>query len=166
MFLITDFYWSTALVNLCSLNRKNRFIKNILNNFGHVHFCAPITNWHSKVQCLSHKCHLQNGSWRWQPLIAQVPAGKSKAILPLHVGSQLSKFTKKNNHVPYNMKWKCCPPSSIQFWHLFRKCAFTRINSISEKQSISRLILAFNSSHVWGFVAYTSFFKCPHGQKS
>ena len=31
----------------------------------------------------------------------------------------------------------------------FRKCAFTRINSVSEIQSISRLILAFNSSNVW-----------------
>ena len=40
---------------------------------------------------------------------------------------------------------------SKHFWHLFRKCAFTRINSICEIQSISRLILAFNSFNLWGF---------------
>ena len=32
----------------------------------------------------------------------------------------------------------------------FRKLAFTWINSIYEIQSISRLILAFNSSNMWG----------------
>ena len=54
--------------------------------------------------------------------------------------------------VPYNMRcWKCCPPSSTHFWRLFRKYAFTQINSISQIQSISCLILAFNSSNVWGF---------------
>ena len=64
----------------------------------------------------------------------------------------LSKITKKNNHEPYNMRcWKCCPPLSTYFWYHFKKCAFTRINSISEIQSISRLILAFNFSNVWGF---------------
>ena len=89
---------------------------------------------------------------------SQVPACKSKAIPSLHGGLQSSKITKKKIHVLHNMRyWKCCLP----FWHLFRKCAFTRINSISEIQSISRLVLAFNSSNVWGFVAYTLFFKCP-----
>ena len=74
---------------------------------------------------------------------------------PLHRGLQLSKITKKNNHVPYNMRsWKCCPPSSTHFWHLFRKCAFTRINSSSEIESISRLMLIFNSSNVWGVCNY------------
>ena len=115
------------------------------------------------LQCLSLKCCPQHGAWRWQPLIAQIPAGKSKATLPLHDGLQFSRITKKNNHIPCNMRcWKCCPPSSTHFWHLFRKCAFTQINSISETQSISRLILAFSSSNVWVFVAYTLFFKCPH----
>ena len=37
---------------------------------------------------------------RW----AQVLAGKLEAIPPLHGGLQLSKITKKNNHVPYNMR--------------------------------------------------------------
>ena len=79
------------------------------------------------VQCLSLKCRPQHGGWQWQPLIAQVPAGKSKAMLPLHGGLQLSKITKKNNHIPYSMRcWKCCPPSSTHFWQLFRKCSFTR----------------------------------------
>ena len=49
---------------------------------------------HSNIQCLSLKCHQQHGGWRWQPLISQVPAGKSKAIPPLHGGLQLSKITK------------------------------------------------------------------------
>ena len=113
------------------------------------------------IQCLSLKCRPQHGGWQWQLLIAQVPAGKSKAVPPLHRGLQLSKITKKNNHVvPYNMRcWKCCPPSSTHFWHLFRKCAFTRINSISEIQSISCLILAFNSSNMWKFVIFkTNYF--------
>ena len=35
---------------------------------------------------------------------------------PLHGGLRLSKITKRNNHVPYNMR--CCSPSSIHFWHL------------------------------------------------
>ena len=77
------------------------------------------------------------------------------------LGWQLGKITKKNNHIPYNVRYWKCPPSSIHFWHLFRKCAFTWINSISEIQSISCLILAFYSSNVWGFVAYTLFFQCP-----
>ena len=63
-------------------------------------------------------------------LIAQIPAGKSKTIPPLHGGLQLSKIAKKNNHVPYNMRcWKCCLPSSTHFWHLVRKSAFTRISN-------------------------------------
>ena len=86
---------------------------------------------------------------------------KSKAIPPLHGGLQLSKITKINNRVPYYMRcWKCCLSSSTHFCHLFRTCAFTRINSSSEIQSISHQIIAFNSSNVWGFVAYTLFFKC------
>ena len=113
------------------------------------------------LQCLSRKCCLQRGGWWWQSLIAQVPAGKSKAIPMLHDGLQLSKITKKNNHVPYNMRYWKYPLSSIHFWHLFRKCVFTRINSISEMLSISRLILAFNSSNVWGFITYTLYFKVP-----
>ena len=56
--------------------------------------------------------------------------------------------------------YKCFPPSSTHFWHHFRKCVFIRINSCSEKESISRLIHAFNSPNVCGFVAYTLFFKC------
>ena len=112
------------------------------------------------VQSFLLKCRLQHSSQWWQPLIAQVPAGKLKATPPWHGGLQLSKITKKNNHVPYNMRcWKCCPPSSTHFWHLFRKRAFTCIKSSSEIESISRLILTFNSSNVWGFVAYTLFFK-------
>ena len=105
------------------------------------------------IQCLPLKCCPQHSGRRWQPLIAQILAGKLKAIPPLHGSLQLSKITKKNNHVsvPYNMRcWKCCPPSSTHFWHLFRKCAFTQINSISEIQSIPCLILAFNSFNVWG----------------
>ena len=81
------------------------------------------------IQCLLLKCCLKNNGWRWEPLIAQVPAGKSKAEPPLHVSLQLSKIIKKNNHVPYNLRcWKCCPPSSKHFWHLFGKCAFTQTN--------------------------------------
>ena len=56
--------------------------------------------------------------------------------------------------------WKCCPASSIHFWHLFRKYAFTQINSISEIQSISRLILSFNCCNAWGLVTCTFFFRC------
>ena len=52
------------------------------------------------IQCLSLKYRPQHGGWRWEPLIAQVPACKSKAIPPLHGGLKLSKITKKNNHVP------------------------------------------------------------------
>ena len=93
------------------------------------------------LQCFP-KCRLQHGGWRGQPLIVQVPAGKSKAIPLLYSGLQLSKITKINNHVPYNMRcWKYCLPPSTHFWHVFMKCAFTRINSISEIQSISRLIV-------------------------
>ena len=108
-----------------------------------------------KVQCFLLKCCPKHDSWQGQPLIAQVLAGKSKAIPPLHGGLQLRKITNKNNHVPYNMRcWKCCPPSSTHFWHPFRKYAFTWINSVSEIQSISRLILTFNSSTVRGFVIF------------
>ena len=105
------------------------------------------------VQCFR-LCRPQRGGWRWQPLNAQVPAGKSKAIPSLHGDLKFSKFTKKNNHSPYNMRcWKCCL-SSTHFWNLFRKCAFTRINSFSEVQSILRLILAFSSSNAWGFAIF------------
>ena len=109
------------------------------------------------------KCRSQHGGWRWQPLIVQVLASKSKAIPPLHGILQLSKITKKNNRLPYDMRcWKCSPPSSTHFWHLFfRKCEFTRFNSISKTQPISRLILAFSSSNLWGFVAYTLFSRLP-----
>ena len=100
-----------------------------------------------RIRCLSLKCRPQHDGRRWQPLIPQVPTCKSNAIPPLHCGLQLSKITKKNNHIPYNMRcWICCPPSSS---HFLRKCAFTRITSYSEIESILRLILAFNSSNVW-----------------
>ena len=90
------------------------------------------------------------------------PGQQIEINTPLHGGLQLRKVTKKNNHVPYIMGcWKCCPTSSTHFWHLFRKCAFTCIDSISETQSISPLILAFNSSNVWEFVVNTLFFMCP-----
>ena len=102
------------------------------------------------VQSLLLKCRTQHSGWRWHPLVAQVPAGKSNAIPPLHGSLQLSKITKKNNHVPYNMRCWERPSSSTHFWHLFRKCAFTCINLISEIQSISSLIPAFNSFNVWG----------------
>ena len=42
------------------------------------------------IQCLYLKCRPQHGGWRWQPLIAQVPAGKSKPFSPLHGGLKLS----------------------------------------------------------------------------
>ena len=116
---------------------------------------------------LSLKCRLQHGGWQWQSLITQVLAGKSKAISSLHGSLQLSKITKESNHIPYNIRcWKCCPPSSTHFWLLFSNSAFTWINSISKIQSISRLVIAFNFFNVWGFVAYTLFFKCPHTKKS
>ena len=112
-----------------------------------------------KIQCFSLKCPSQHIGW--QPLIAQVPAGKLKATPPLHGGLQLSKISKKNNHVLYNMRcWKC-PPSSTHFWHLFRKCSFTWINSVSEIQSISRLLLNFNSSNVWGIRCIHFIFQVP-----
>ena len=47
--------------------------------------------------------------------------------------------------------WKFCSPSYTHFWHLFRKCAFTRINSISEIRTVNFTPLTFNSSNVWGF---------------
>ena len=84
---------------------------------------------------------------------SQGPGRQIESNTPLHDILQLSKITKKNNHVPYNMRcWRLCPPSATYFWHLFRKCTFTQINSISDIQSISRLILAFNSPYmcVWG----------------
>ena len=99
----------------------------------------------------------QHGSWWLQPLLAQVLPGKSEAIPPLHDSPWLSKITKKNNHIPYNMRWKCCPLSSTHFWHLFKKCAFTWINSIAKIQSISCLIFAFNSSNVW-WLLHTFYF--------
>ena len=115
------------------------------------------------VQCLLLKCRPQHSSLRWQLLIAKVLAVKSKSIPLLLGGLQLGKITKQYNHVPYNMRsWKCSPTSATHFWHHFRKCVFTQINSVSEIQSISQLILAFNSSNGWGFIAYTLFFKCPH----
>ena len=52
--------------------------------------------------------------------------------------------------------WKCCPPSPIHFRHLFRKCAFTWINLISEIQSISRLILVFIFSNAHGIRDFLS----------
>ena len=73
------------------------------------------------LQCFSLKCRPQHGGWRWQPLIAQVPTGKLKAIPPLHGSLQLSKITKKNNHLSYNVRyWKCCPLLPTHFWNLFR----------------------------------------------
>ena len=47
---------------------------------------------------VSLKCRPQHGCRRWQPLIAQVPAGKSEEIPQLHGGVQLSKIADKNNH--------------------------------------------------------------------
>ena len=47
------------------------------------------------------------------------PGRQIESNTPAVRGLQLSKITKKNNHVPYNMRcWKCCPPSSIHFRHL------------------------------------------------
>ena len=84
------------------------------------------------IQCLSLKCRSQHCGWRWQPQIAQLPAGKSKAIPPLHGGLQLSKIIKKNNHIPYNTRcWKCNPPSATHFRHFLQEM---------RKQSISLLI--------------------------
>ena len=56
------------------------------------------------VQCLLLKCHPQHSDWRWQLLTAQILAGKSEAIPPLHGGPHLSKIAKKNNHIPYNVR--------------------------------------------------------------
>ena len=89
-----------------------------------------------------------------QPLIAQDPAANQKQYPPMHGGLQLSKIAKKTNHVPYEMLEMLSSFIHI-FLASFTKCAFTWINSISEIQSISPLTLAFNSSNVWGFVAYT-----------
>ena len=114
------------------------------------------------LQCLLLKCRLQHSNWRWQQLIVQVPATNRKQYPCCTAALQLSKIATKNNHVPYNMRcWKCCHHSSAYFCHLFRKCAFTWINSISEIQSISCLIPAYNSSKMWVFIAYILFFKCP-----
>ena len=82
----------------------------------------------------------------------------------------MSKITKKNNHVPYNMRcWKCCPPSSKHCWHLFGICEYTRINSISEMHSILRLTFALNSSNVricdfylWGHLKNKVYATNPH----
>ena len=52
------------------------------------------------------------------------------------------------------MMLEICPPPSTHFWHLLRKYTFTRINSICEMQSISRLILASNSFKVWRFAIF------------
>ena len=67
---------------------------------------------------MASKYRPQHGGWQWHPLIDQVPAGKSKTIPPLHGGLQLSKITKKNSHIPYNIRWKCFPPSFKHFWHI------------------------------------------------
>ena len=84
-----------------------------------------------KVQYLSLKCCPQHGGWRWQPLIAQVLAGKSKAIRPCTTAYNWLKL--QRNIIAYLMRcWKCCPPSATQFWHVFRKCSCTLIISISE----------------------------------
>ena len=63
----------------------------------------------------------------------------------------------------FNNMWcqKCCSPSSRHFRHLFSKCALTWINSISKIQSISHLILASNSSNVWGFLHKHYFSNAP-----
>ena len=59
--------------------------------------------------------------------------GNSTAIPPAAWQPAIDNTTKKNNHIPYNMKcWKCCPLSSTHFWYLSRKCEFTCINSSSE----------------------------------
>ena len=133
----------------------------------HCHRGRCVFIYNLNVQYLSFKSLPQHDSWRWHPLIAQVLAGKSKAMPQLHSSLQSSKNTKKNNQVPYNMRcWKCCPSSSTHFWHLFRKCAFTQIDSISETQSISCLIFAFSSSNVWRFAIFfyggTWKIKCVH----
>ena len=94
-------------------------------------------------------CHPQHGSWQWQ---LRSRLANLKQYLRSTAAYNWVKLQREiKNHAPYNMRcWKCCPPSSTHFWHLFRKCAFTWINWISEIQSISCLILAFNSSNVWG----------------
>ena len=118
------------------------------------------------MQCFPLTCRPQHGCQWWQPLTAQIPACKLKEVHPLHGGLQLSKITKKNNHIPYNMRcWKCCPPSSTHFWHLFRKCAFTCINSISGIKSISFTTKRGLGRFFWGFLPFsptTNFIPPPH----
>ena len=111
--------------------------------------------------CTSLKCCPHNGGRWWQPLIAQVPAGKSKTIPTLHI-AVYNTVKLQTKIITYGMRYfKCCPPSSTYFWHHLRNCAFTCIYSSSKTESISLPTLALNSSNVWGFVAYTLFFKCP-----
>ena len=115
--------------------------------------CFTYITAHSPTLLLLHLCHSSFSN----PSVA-LPTSQDFHLChlvsrPWHGGLQLSKITKKNNHVPYNMKcWKCCPLSSTCFWQLFRKCPFTRVDSISELQSIPSLVLAFNSSNVWGLI--------------
>ena len=74
------------------------------------------------IQCFPLKCLPQHGGWRGQPLIAQVATGKSKAIPQLHGSLQLSKITKKNNHVPYNVRcWKCLSSFIHSFLAFFQE---------------------------------------------
>ena len=110
-------------------------------------------NMNLNMQCLSLTYRTQHGGWRWQSLIVQFQGSKSKAVPRCIAAYNWVKLQRKIIMYRYLITWgcwKCCPPSSTHFWHLFRKCAFTWIKSISEIQSISRLILVFNSSNVWG----------------
>ena len=99
--MIIEFYSKFPLDKIFSLYWTT-FIKTIGENYWYT--VGPARSYRNIIQCVSLKCRPQYGGQRWQLLTAQVPAGKSKAIPPLHGGLKLSKITKKNNHVPYNMR--------------------------------------------------------------
>ena len=133
-------------------NHKKSFITGINDLWSYTH-----THTHKHTQCLLLKCRPQYGSWRWQPLIAQIPAGKLKAIPPLHGSVQLSKITNKNNPVPYNMRcWKC-PPSSTHFWqllgnvHLHRLIQFPKYSKFYAWYLLSILPMCGGSLHALYF---------------
>ena len=113
-----------------------------------------MTGLYCFIQCLSLKCRPQHGSWWWQPLIAQVLAGKSKAITPVHGSLQLSKISKKNNHIPYNMRcWKCCPPSGIFLGnvHLHGLIQFPKYSQFHAWYLLSILLMHGGSLHTLHF---------------
>ena len=74
--------------------------------------------------------------------------GKLRAILPLHGRTTIHNITKKI--ITYLIT---CVVGNVVLLHphvsgIFRKCAFTWINSSFEIKPISRLILAFNSCNM------------------